>query len=212
MKLYKNDVIVFFGDSITEWGRDKNDASSLGHGYVNHVAGQLAVRYPQAQFTYYNRGIGGNKVEDLNARIQDCLDLNPTALVLMVGINDVWHTVGQESFGSQAEQERFECEYRKLLVSLTSAGLQRILIMEPFVLPYPLDRQEWRVDLDPKIHIIRRLVKEFGLELVPLDGLLNEQAILHSAPYYTGEDGVHPTLAGAAFIGNEVFKRLQVEV
>ncbi|HFI0292131.1 TPA: SGNH/GDSL hydrolase family protein [Streptococcus suis] len=212
MKLYKDDTIVFFGDSITEWGRDKNDAGSLGHGYVNHVAGQLAARYPQARFSFYNRGIGGNKVADLNARIYECLDLNPTAILLMVGINDVWHAVGQESFGSQAEQNRFEQEYRKLLTSLKKAGVERILVMEPFVLPYPLDRQEWRVDLDPKIHIVRRLVQEFDLELVPLDGLLNEQAILHSAQYLTGEDGVHPTLAGAAFIGNEVLKRLQVEV
>ncbi|MGU7877024.1 SGNH/GDSL hydrolase family protein [Streptococcus suis] len=212
MKLYKDDTIVFFGDSITEWGRDKDNAESLGHGYVNHVAGQLAARYPQARFSFYNRGIGGNKVADLNARIHECLDLNPTAIILMVGINDVWHAVGQESFGSQAEQERFEQEYRKLLTSLKKAGVERILVMEPFVLPYPLDRQEWRVDLDPKIQIVRRLVQEFDLELVPLDGLLNEQAILHSAQYLTGEDGVHPTLAGADFIGNEVLKRLQVEV
>ncbi len=212
MKLYKDDVIVFFGDSITEWGRDKDDPTSLGHGYVNHVAGQLAAHYPQANFRFYNRGIGGNRVLDLNVRIQDCLDLRPTVLVLLIGINDVWHNVGQESFGSQVEQGRFEKEYRKLLNNLQTAGIKRILVMEPFVLPCPLDRQEWRVDLDPKIQNIRRLVKEFGLELVPLDGLINEQAILHSAQYYTGDDGVHPTVAGAAFIANEVLKRLQVEV
>lgn len=212
MNLHKDDIIVFFGDSITEWGRDKNDLESLGYGYVNHVAGQLATRYPQAHFTFYNRGIGGNKVADLNNRIDECLSLQPTVVILMVGINDVWHTVGQESFGSLVEQERFEREYRKLLTSLKGGGVQRILVMEPFVLPYPLDRQEWRMDLDPKIQIVRRLVKEFELELVPLDGLINEQAILHSAQYFTGEDGVHPTLAGAAFIGNEVLKRMQAEV
>ncbi|MGT2785668.1 SGNH/GDSL hydrolase family protein [Streptococcus merionis] len=212
MKLYKDDVIVFFGDSITEWGRDTDDVTSLGHGYVSHVASQLATHYPQAQFKFYNQGIGGDKVDDLNARIKDCLDLKPTALILMVGLNDVWHNVGQKSFGNQVEQDRFEAAYRKLLTSLQTAGLQRILVVEPFVLPYPLDRQTWRVDLDPKIQIIRRLVQVFNLELIPLDGLLNEQAILHSAQYYTGDDGVHPTLAGAAFIGNEILKRLQVEV
>ncbi|MCI5871734.1 MULTISPECIES: SGNH/GDSL hydrolase family protein [Streptococcus] len=210
MKLEKQDRIVFFGDSITEWGRDKEDAQSLGYGYVHFVASHLLFHYPDYRFEFFNCGIGGDKVADLNARIHDCLDLHPTVLVLMVGINDVWHNVGQESFGSQTEQDRFEGEYRKLLTSLVRAGLQRILVLEPFVLPYPMDRQEWRVDLDPKLQIIRRLVKEFGLEFVALDGFLNEQAILYSAQYYTGDDGVHPTLAGATVIGHEVLKRLIV--
>lgn len=210
MQLKREDHIVFFGDSITEWGRDKADPTSLGHGYDNFVAGHLAHHYPQYAFTFSNRGIGGDKVASLNERIQECLNLKPDMVILMVGINDVWHNVGRESFGSQTEQKRFEAEYRKLLTNLQAAGILRILVMEPFVLPYPLDRQDWRVDLDAKIQIIRRLVMEFGLEIVPLDGLMNEQAVLHSAQYYTGDDGVHPTLAGAAFIANEVVKRLTI--
>lgn len=61
MQLIREDHIVFFGDSITEWGRDKADPTSLGHGYANFVAGHLAHHYPQYAFTFSNRGIGGDK-------------------------------------------------------------------------------------------------------------------------------------------------------
>lgn len=41
MEIRKNDRTVFFGDSITEWGRDKADPASLGTGFVSLVAADL---------------------------------------------------------------------------------------------------------------------------------------------------------------------------
>lgn len=85
------------------------------------------------------------------------------------------------------------------------------------MLDYPEDRMEWRRDLDPKIQIVRHLAREFKLELVPLDGLMNEQALLYGRRELTGDDGVHPTLAGANIIAQEIPKTpnvylLKVEV
>lgn len=185
MEIRKNDRIVFFGDSITEWGRDKADPASLGTGFVSLVAADLLDRVDA-----------------------DCLSLKPDVVILMVGINDVWHLVGKDGFASDGEQERFETIYRQLLQSLKSAGVERILLMEPYVLDYPEDRMTWRKDLDPKIQIVRHLAREFSLELVPLDGLMNEQALLNGRRELTGEDGVHPTLAGATVIAQEILKRL----
>lgn len=208
MEIRKHDHIVFFGDSITEWGRDKKNPESLGHGYVSIVAGDLLERSPELGLQFFNRGIGGNKVQDLLDRVDDCLSCQPDAVILMVGINDVWHLVGKDGFASQEEQQRFEMVYRKLLQTLKSAGIERILLMEPFVLDYPEDRMEWRRDLDPKIQVVRHLAREFKLELVPLDGLMNEQALLYGRRELTGDDGVHPTLAGANIIAQEILKRL----
>ncbi len=208
MEIRKHDHIVFFGDSITEWGRDKENPESLGHGYVSIVAGDLLERSPELGLKFFNRGIGGNKVQDLLDRVDDCLSCQPDAVILMVGINDVWHLVGKDGFASQEEQQRFETVYRKLLQTLKAAGIERILLMEPFVLDYPEDRMEWRRDLDPKIQIVRHLAREFKLELIPLDGLMNEQALLYGRRELTGDDGVHPTLAGANIIAQEILKRL----
>ena len=208
MEIRKHDRIVFFGDSITEWGRDKSNSDSLGHGYVSIVAADLLDRSPELGLHFYNRGVGGDKVQDLLNRVDDCLSCQPDAVILMVGINDVWHLVGKDGFASQEEQERFENVYRQLLQALKQAGIERILLMEPFVLDYPEDRMEWRRDLDPTIQIVRHLAREFKLELVPLDGLMNEQALLYGRRELTGDDGVHPTLVGANIIAQEILKRL----
>lgn len=210
MKIKKNDRLVFFGDSITEWGRNREDETSLGNGYVAALSQMLTERFPEADFYYFNRGIGGNHIHDLNNRIRDCLELRPDVVFLLIGINDVWHQVGQQSFGSEKEEKRFTAEYRKLLTQLQKAGIHRILLMEPFVLPEPSDRETWRVDLDKKIQVVRKLAQEFHLEFVPLDGLINEEAIKVGAKSLTGEDGVHPTPQGAQFIASEIFKRVEV--
>ena len=34
MKILETDRLVFFGDSITEWGRDRNQPSDLGTGFM----------------------------------------------------------------------------------------------------------------------------------------------------------------------------------
>ena len=51
--------------------------------------------------------------------------------------------------------------------------------MEPFVLPITDDRHGWRKDLDPKIQIVRKLAKEYGALLVPLDGIFNALGIAY---------------------------------
>ena len=208
MKLKPNDRIVFFGDSITEWGRDKTDFLSLGHGYVNHVSAYLAMTYPELDLTFFNRGIGGNKIHDLNERINDCLDLQTDVVILMIGINDTWHNAGSDISGTKEEAARFENEYRILLDKLTESLVKRLFLIEPFVLHYPVDRANWRDDLDKKIQIVRKMADTYDLEFLPIDGLLNEAARKKSPQYYTGDDGVHPTNAGAAFIAKEVIKRI----
>ena len=37
MEIKKHDRIVFFGDSITEWGRDKSNPDSLGPVSYTHL-------------------------------------------------------------------------------------------------------------------------------------------------------------------------------
>lgn len=82
------------------------------------------------------------------------------------------------------------------------SGIKKIVLMEPFVLPEPDDRRSWRSDLDPKIHLIRQLAKEYQAVFVPLDGTLNSLGISYGYEKYTGDDGVHPTLLGHDTIAN----------
>lgn len=194
--------ILFIGDSITDCGREYNDSKDLGNGYPLLVAKRLSTQFPTIEFDVLNKGINGNKIADLRARFDtDCLDLEPDIVSILIGINDTWHNVNDPTtFATEKSMTMFEEDYRYLIEKLLEKGIKQVVLMEPFVLPEPLDRQTWRKDLDPKIQIIRRLAEEYHLVFVPLDGKLNALGITRGFSKYTGEDGVHPTLAGHEII------------
>ncbi|ASV94185.1 SGNH/GDSL hydrolase family protein [Enterococcus durans] len=194
--------ILFIGDSITDCGREYNDSKDLGNGYPLLVAKRLSTQFPTIEFDVLNKGINGNKIADLRARFDtDCLALEPDIVSILIGINDTWHNVNDPTtFATEQSMAMFEKDYRYLIEKLLEKGIKQVVLMEPFVLPEPLDRQTWRKDLDPKIQIIRRLAEEYHLVFVPLDGKLNALGITRGFSKYTGEDGVHPTLAGHEII------------
>ncbi|WP_405173898.1 SGNH/GDSL hydrolase family protein [Paenibacillus sp. FSL H8-0260] len=207
MIFQQNDVILFQGDSITDWGRNHEDASSLGVGYAMMVAARLGYLYPEKNLTFINRGIGGNRIVDLQGRWdQDCLDLKPTWVSIYIGINDTWRRFDS---GEETTPEQFEASYRDLIERTQKSLDAKLVLIEPFVLPVPEDRRTWRQDLDPKIHIVRELAREYGAPLVPLDGLF-AAASVKAEPAYWAYDGVHPTPAGHALIADAWLKTMGV--
>ncbi|WHY21554.1 SGNH/GDSL hydrolase family protein [Paenibacillus sp. G2S3] len=203
MLFRQNDVILFQGDSITDWGRNYEDASSLGVGYALMVAARLGHLYPEKNLTFYNRGISGNRAVDLQERWEkDCLNLKPTWVSIYIGINDTWRRFDS---GQETTPEQFEAAYRDLIERTQHSLAANLVLIEPFVLPVPEDRRTWRQDLDPKIHIVRELAREYGALLVPLDGLF-AAASVKAEPAYWAPDGVHPSPAGHALIAEAWLK------
>ncbi|KGE16581.1 SGNH/GDSL hydrolase family protein [Paenibacillus wynnii] len=199
MTFKPNDVVLFQGDSITDWGRNYEDASSLGVGYALMVAARMGHMYPEKNLTFINRGIGGNRVVDLQERWdKDCLDLKPTWVSIYIGINDTWRRMDS---GEETTAEQFEATYRDLIERTRETLDAKLVLIEPFVLPVPEDRKGWRTDLDPKIHIVRELAREYGAVLVPLDGLFAAASVKAESSYWA-PDGVHPSPAGHALIAD----------
>ncbi len=115
---------------------------------------------------------------------------------ILIGINDAtWRSDADPS----TLAEEFEAAYRDILTRTRENLDARIVLMEPFVLPYPEDRKTWRVNLDPKINLVRELAREFEAVLIPLDGLF-AQASTRREPSYWSPDGVHPTPVGHGLI------------
>ena len=198
--IHPNDHILFFGDSITDCGRNRDAApgepAGWGGGYVHQIAARLSSELPASLLQFTNKGVGGNRIYDLEERLErDVLSLAPDVVTILIGINDVWRR-----FDSRVRSpiDEFHASYRAILEHLTSAGPQLVL-MEPFVLPVPADRREWREDLDPKIEIVRDLAREFETILVPLDGIF-AAASAKREPAFWAPDGVHPSAAGHALI------------
>ena len=101
--------ILFYGDSITDMGRRReydnlsDTAFSYGVGYPLFIAGELHSR--PDRYEVINRGIAGNKVVDLYARIsEDVWSQQPDVLSILIGINDLWH---QLSLNGGVDLERY---------------------------------------------------------------------------------------------------------
>ena len=195
--VHSGTMVLFQGDSITDAGRSREDDAELGNGYVAMVAAWHAAGNPGDDVRFVNRGISGNRTKDLLARWEEeCLDLHPDVLSILIGVNDVWRRYDNDDPTSRAD---FERTYRTMLEQAVAAGIARLVLCEPFVLPVPEDRKEWREDLDPKIAAVRDLAREFGALYVPLDGMF-AAAATRRPPEFWAHDGVHPTPAGHALI------------
>lgn len=200
--------ILFIGDSITDVDRKREEYYDLGSGYTSLIARELKVTYPEFDFEIINRGVSGDKIEDINNRIDaDVVSLKPDIVSVLVGVNDTWHNVDSPDFGTAQEAARFKTAYAKFLRTLTQSGVKDIILIEPFLLPIPADRKTWRIDLDKKIHAIRELANEFNTTYLHLDGLFNSLGIKDGYETYA-DDGVHPTPAGHQLIASHWLNEL----
>jgi len=199
MHILRDDVVVFQGDSITDAGRDRTDPQNLGIGYALLTTAALRAELSDLNINCFNRGVSGDRTKDLLSRWdQDCLELKPTVLSIMIGINNVWRRYDQ---GDPTSPEAFEAEYRSLLERARAKRVREVVMLEPFLLPYPNDRQQMRDDLDPKLAVCRKLAREFDAHYVPLDGLFAAASIRAPEGYWAA-DGIHPSPAGHSLISS----------
>ncbi|WP_223693215.1 SGNH/GDSL hydrolase family protein [Leifsonia poae] len=191
--LRADDRILFIGDSITDAERVRTDPADLGQGYARVVAESLAETRPELAIEVINRGISGDRAVDLQARWEeDCLDLTPTVVSLLVGVNDTWRRFDSND---PTSTEAFETSVRDLLTRARESLNPRFVLLEPFTLPVGPVTPEWRDDLEPRIVVIRALAAEFDAVLVSTDELFAFWATERRAAELLG-DGVHPTPLG----------------
>lgn len=210
METTQKQKLLFIGDSITDVHRNRANPDSLGRGFVSMIQQEFQRRGEAERYQVINRGISGNKIKDLVERWhKDCVSLQPDVVTILIGINDTWHNVGDDSlFGTEKAAGLFEMYYTHLLASLRNQSQARIILMEPFVFPFPEDRKMWRKDLDPKIDIVRELADKFGAECIGMDRYLNE--IGEEVGYEAlSKDGVHPTEKGHALIAEAWMQRFE---
>lgn len=189
--------LLFQGDSITDAGRDRADCHDLGEGYPKYAAKYLRESHPEIDFEFIDLGISGNQTKDLVARLQsDFLAIDPDIVSILIGINDVWHHAGEQDW---IPAEVFEERYRTVLEAIKHHTHAKIMMLEPFLIPIE-DKAVFRIDLAPKIEIIRKLARGYADVYMPTDGLL-QAAFIGDDPLTFAADGVHPTPKGADCIG-----------
>ncbi|TYP73254.1 SGNH/GDSL hydrolase family protein [Paenibacillus methanolicus] len=204
-------TILFQGDSITDAGRGRGEGyQSLGHGYVNLIAGRLGLDAAEPGHRFINRGVGGDRVSSLYARWnEDAIHLQPDTISILAGVNDAWRIVMRLPEGTT---DRFERAYRHLLEEtkevMPHAGL---VLCEPFLLPAEIRMDVWdefRGLIDAYGQITRTLAKQYDAVFVGLQEPFN-QAVTRADAEYWLHDGVHPTPAGHELIAREWIQAVQ---
>jgi lysophospholipase L1-like esterase len=141
-------------------------------------------------------------VVDLYARIKsDIINLKPDVMSILIGVNDVWHELGDNPNGVDADKFfKIYC----MLIEEVKAALPdiKIMILEPFVLKACSTEANWEyfdTETKKRAEMAKRVAEKYGLKFIPLQEGFDKLATLAENNYWIG-DGVHPTPKGHAFI------------
>jgi len=202
----ENSTILFQGDSITDAGRNRgnyypNDGRGLGSGYAFQVIADLLGNNPDKGLKCYNRGISGNKVHQLASRWNDdCLNLKPDVLSILIGVNDFWHTLSG-NYGGTAKS--YSDDFRTLL-DRTKKALPdvKLIIGEPFAVKGgSAITSQWDNDFPDYQKYARQIAKDYDAAFIPYQEVFDKA--LETAPVtYWCPDGVHPSIGGAWLMKN----------
>ncbi len=211
-------VILFQGDSITDCGRARDNNVNVGVGYPLLVKAKLGAENP-GEYEFYNRGISGNRIVDLYARIKkDFINLKPDYASIYIGVNDAWHEINDKN---GVDTVKFEKIYNMLLEEIYAACPDsKLIIIAPYVLhgsatqdseAVPNRWELFQKDVAEKAAVCKRIAEKYNLPLIELQ-LAFDKACEKAEPAYWTGDGVHPTAYGHELIKNlwlEAFEKIK---
>lgn len=205
-----NDIIVFTGDSITDGFREyknyrvANSIRALGNGYVQLVASKLNYAFVNKKLKIYNTGVNGDTVIKLLSRVdRDIIDLKPTIVSLLVGVNDFNVAFTDHKKG---DPEKYEEQYRKLLTKIkTALPNVRFVIGEPYAIKGAREQIDaWYPDFLAYRVVAKKLSEEFDAVFIPYQTIY-DKAKEHAVKRYYSTDGIHPSLAGIGLMADAWF-------
>lgn len=194
--------IVFFGDSITQAGAGPG-------GYVTLVRETIEQHHPDADVEIIGAGISGNRVPNLEARVEkDVLAKKPTTVVIYIGINDVWHS----KQGRGTPRDEFEAGLRRLIAQMKDAGSKVILCTASVIGEKTDGSNELDAMLDDYCEVSRKVAKDTGSQLLDLRqeflAYLKEHNPEQKERGVLTTDGVHLNADGNQFVAKLMLNTL----
>lgn len=169
--LKKGERIVFLGDSITQAGVGPK-------GYVTLIKNTLAERHKDLGIEVIGAGISGNKVPDLQRRLdKDVIVKKPTLVVIYIGINDVWHSEMKPPAGTP--KDKYEEGLKEVIGKIKDAGA-RVVLCTPTVIG---EKKSNKLDaqLDEYADVSRKVAKDTRVTLCDLRKAFREYLEKHNA-------------------------------
>ena len=164
--LKKGERIVFLGDSITHFGERPK-------GYVTLIKNTLGEKYKDQGIEIIGAGIVGNKVTDLQKRLEkDALAKKPTLVVIYIGINDVWHE--DKILARGTSKEDFEAGLKEIIGKVQSSGARVVLCTPSVIGEKKPGTNKLDAQLDEYADISRKVAKETNATLCDLRKVFQE--------------------------------------
>jgi len=209
----KRYTILFYGDSITDGNRYKLKEQEwdlnhqMGHSYAYVINALLGSHDPEKNYLFKNKGISGNRIIDLYARVdQDVIALQPDLISILIGVND-----GPSEFNlnTATDPDKYDRLYRMMLDEIIQKLPDiKIVICEPFVCNagrLKNDYVKWRAAIEEFQKKAFNIAKDYHAVYVPLQKAFDEACTKNQAEYWCW-DGVHPTENGHGLIASEWIK------
>ncbi|MBL7700351.1 MAG: SGNH/GDSL hydrolase family protein [Chitinophagaceae bacterium] len=226
LSLKPNSVILFQGDSITEgWrspeppnynfdnaGRESleyNDSNALGSGYAFIAGSEILRAHPNKKIKIFNKGISGNKVDDLIKRWdKDCINIKPDVLSILIGVNDFWDII---TGNSKDAPEKYYEDYSKLLnITVEALPQTKLIICEPFAITgTKAVNESWFPAFNVYRDAARKLAAEFNAIFIPFQSVF-DKAVSKAAGSYWCYDGVHPSIPGSNLMARAWLKAVKL--
>lgn len=206
-------VFLFQGDSITDGnrGRNKDPNHIMGHGYAFSIASRVGADFAESNHVFYNRGISGNQVTDLQSRWQkDTLDLKPDVLSILVGINDASVNIRKLDVGKNFF-DLFEKNYQDILIKTIDQNKDTLLVLcLPFAFPVGKVKDSWLQYNSALAEMgmrIKKIANDFNAVVVDFVPIFEKKFKKAKEEYWIW-DGIHPTVAGHELMAREWIKQV----
>jgi lysophospholipase L1-like esterase len=201
-------TFLFIGDSITDCGR-RDVAAPYGNGYVSLAIELITGRWPERNIKYLNKGIGGNRVTDLQSRWHDdVIRHRPEWLSIKIGINDLHSQLGG---APDMNPTIFRDVYESILKAATKDFAPQIVLIDPFYLSTDTSGASFRsqvLELIPEyIAIVHDLAGKYGTRLVKTHDLFQRQLVYREPDVFCPEP-VHPYRSGHLLIAEALVQAL----
>ena len=200
LQLKPGDKIVAIGDSIT-----------AGGGYLRDIDAVLAQQYPDPNIPkVVNKGIGGQKAEDLVKRFdKDVVQQKPAFVTISIGINDVWHRL------KSPHDEKILAAYKenvgKMVDAAQKAGI-KVILLAPTVIQEDASA-EGNKRLVMYVEAEKQIAAEKKCQFVDLHAMfltaLKQKPVDQKGNWLTG-DGVHMKPLGDGIMAVGVLRALGV--
>lgn len=199
--------VLFIGDSITDikFNRKYNKLLKGKHIYALNLGKEIKKHCPKAEIFY--RGIASNRVYHVYDRLtQDCIDLKPNVIILLIGVNDAWENYVPEEYPPLRRPMKPHLDeiYRRINAELDDV---QILFLSPFMIDAVQEKYPFHKVLDEFKSVLDDTAVKNGAQVIDLQTLFNVEQ-MKTEPKKLATDGIHPTDLGHKVISDRVLKEI----